>query len=80
MLGPHAVTSTEQSLGGEDFAYVLQEVPGCMAFIGVAPPDEEPQARAGLHHPKMTVHEEWLRRGVALHCAFATRFLARGWE
>jgi hippurate hydrolase len=68
-------------MGGEDFAYVLQRVPGCMAFIGVAPPEEEtPEARPGLHHAKMTVHEEWLTRGVALHCAFATRFLASGWE
>ncbi|GAA4033586.1 M20 family metallopeptidase [Sphingomonas rosea] len=68
-------------MGGEDFAYVLQKVPGCMAFVGVAPPDEAaPGGRAGLHHAKMTVHEEWLTRGVALHCGFATRFLARGWE
>jgi amidohydrolase len=67
-------------MGGEDFAYVLQKVPGCMAFLGVAPPDEEADGRAGLHHPRMTVHEDALRRGVALHCAFATRFLARGWE
>jgi hippurate hydrolase len=67
-------------MGGEDFAYVLQKVPGCMAFLGVAPPSEEPEGRAGLHHPKMTVHEDALAQGVALHCAFATRFLARGWE
>jgi hippurate hydrolase len=67
-------------MGGEDFAYVLQRVPGCMAFLGVAPPGEDAGSRAGLHHPKMTVHEEALQRGVALHCAFATRFLARGWE
>ncbi len=25
-------------------------------------------------------HEDWLQRGVALHCAFATRFLARGFD
>jgi hippurate hydrolase len=67
-------------MGGEDFAYVLQRVPGCMAFLGVSPPDEQAEGRAGLHHPKMTVHEEALQQGVALHCAFATRFLARGWE
>ncbi|GAA4022959.1 M20 family metallopeptidase [Sphingomonas swuensis] len=66
-------------MGGEDFAYVLQRVPGCMAFVGVAPPDEQAEGRPGLHHAKMTVHEDWLQRGVALHCAFATRFLATGW-
>lgn len=67
-------------MGGEDFAYVLQKTPGAMAFIGVAPPGEEAAGRAPLHNSRMTVHEDWLQRGVALHCAFATHFLARGWE
>jgi amidohydrolase len=67
-------------MGGEDFAYVLQKVPGAMAFLGVAPPGEDPAPRAPLHNGKMTIHEDWLERGVALHCAFATRFLASGWE
>jgi hippurate hydrolase len=67
-------------MGGEDFAYVLQKVPGAMAFIGVAPPGEDAAGRAPLHNSRMTIHEDWLQRGVALHCAFATRFLARGWE
>ena len=67
-------------MGGEDFAYVLQRVPGAMAFIGVAPPGEEAAGRAPLHNSRMTIHEESLQRGVALHCGFATRFLARGWE
>jgi hippurate hydrolase len=67
-------------MGGEDFAYVLQKVPGCMAFLGVAPAGEsDPESRPSLHHAKMTLEEQWLQRGVALHCAFATRFLARGW-
>lgn len=67
-------------MGGEDFAYVLQKVPGAMAFLGVAPPGENPAPRAPLHNGRMTIHEEWLGRGVALHCAMATRFLASGWE
>jgi amidohydrolase len=35
MLGPQAVATTEQSLGGEDFAWVLNEVPGALARLGV---------------------------------------------
>ena len=30
------------SMGAEDFSYVLQKVPGAMAFLGVAPPDGDP--------------------------------------
>ena len=67
-------------MGGEDFAYVLREIPGAMAFLGVAPPGEEAAGRAPIHNGRMTVHEDWLQRGVALHCGLATRFLARGWE
>ncbi|MCA1652727.1 MAG: M20 family metallopeptidase [Sphingomicrobium sp.] len=66
-------------MGGEDFAYVLQKVPGAMAILGVAPPDGDPSARAPIHNSKMIVEEAHLARGVALHCALATRFLEAGW-
>jgi hippurate hydrolase len=67
-------------MGAEDFSYVLQKVPGAMAFLGVAPPDGDADARAPLHNPGMMIDESVLPKGVALHCAFATRFLERGWE
>ena len=67
-------------MGAEDFSYVLQKVPGAMAFLGVAPPDGNAADRAPLHNPSMMVDEAVLPKGVALHCAFATRFLERGWE
>lgn len=66
-------------MGGEDFAYVLRQVPGAMAILGVAPADGDPAARAPIHNSRMIVDEAHLARGVALHCAFATRFLAQGW-
>jgi hippurate hydrolase len=68
------------SMGAEDFSYVLQKVPGAMAFLGVAPPGGDAAARAPLHNPGMMIDEAVLPRGVAMHCAFATRFLERGWE
>jgi hippurate hydrolase len=67
-------------MGAEDFSYVLQKVPGAMAILGVAPGDGDPFARAPIHNAKMLVDEAVLPRGVAMHCAFATRFLERGWE
>lgn len=68
------------NMGGEDFSYVLEKVPGAMAFLGVAPPDGEAATRAPLHNPGMMIDEAVLPRGVALHCAFATRFLENGWD
>ncbi|MND06133.1 hypothetical protein D3C83_273370 [compost metagenome] len=51
-----------------------------MAFLGVAAPGSEPQTRAPLHNPAMMIDEAALTKGVALHCGFATQFLASGWE
>ena len=39
MLGSSAVTGTEQSLGGEDFSWMLQQRPGALARLGVRPPE-----------------------------------------
>ena len=68
------------NMGGEDFSYVLEKVPGAMAFLGVAHAGEDAASRAPLHNPGMMIDEAVLPKGVALHCAFATRFLERGWE
>jgi metal-dependent amidase/aminoacylase/carboxypeptidase family protein len=67
-------------MGAEDFSYVLQKVPGAMAILGVAPLEGDPFSRAPIHNSKMMVDECVLPRGVAMHCAFATRFLERGWD
>ena len=68
------------SMGGEDFSYVLEQVPGAMAFLGVSARDEDASSRAPLHNPAMMIDESVLPKGVALHCAFATGFLEKGWE
>ncbi len=39
VLGPDSVTTTSQSLGGEDFAWYLESVPGAMARLGTRTPD-----------------------------------------
>jgi amidohydrolase len=38
-LGPEAAASTPQSLGGEDFAWYLEHVPGALARLGTHSPD-----------------------------------------
>jgi hippurate hydrolase len=65
-------------MGGEDFSYVLREVPGCMAFIGVAADGTDPATNPPLHNTRMTIDERVMAKGVALHCAFAARVLESG--
>jgi len=38
VLGPGSVKSTQQSLGGEDFAWYLERVPGAMLRLGTRTP------------------------------------------
>jgi hippurate hydrolase len=79
IAGDVFVEPAASNMGGEDFSYVLEKVPGAMAFLGVAAPGSDPATRAPLHNPAMMIDESALTAGVALHCAFATRFLEHGW-
>ena len=62
----------------EDFSYVLQKIPGAMAFIGVAPEGSDTRTNPPLHNTRMTIEEEVMARGVAMHCAVAEQFLDNG--
>ncbi|HEU4959475.1 MAG TPA: M20 family metallopeptidase [Sphingomonas sp.] len=67
-------------MGAEDFAYVLREVPGAMAFLGVAPEGSDFRTNPPLHNTRMTIEESVMARGVAMHCAMAERFLNDGMD
>ena len=60
------------AMGGEDFSYVLQKVPGVMAFLGVCPATEpNPRSAPSLHSNRMELNEDGLVHGIALHAAMA---------
>jgi amidohydrolase len=61
-LGPGAAVPTVQSLGGEDFAWYLEHVPGAMARLGVKPPGLE--RPVDLHQGLFDVDEAALAVGV----------------
>jgi hippurate hydrolase len=67
-------------MAGEDFSYVLREIPGAMSFIGVARAGTEPGTNPSLHNVKMMIEEEEMARGVAMHCAVAEQFLDNGFD
>jgi hippurate hydrolase len=71
-------TMSAPIMGGEDFSYVLREVPGAMAFVGVAAPGSDWRTNPPLHNTRMTIDEQVMATGVAMHCAVAERFLDRG--
>jgi amidohydrolase len=61
-LGPGAAVATTQSLGGEDFAWYLDRVPGSMARLGVKPPGLE--RPVDLHQGLFDVDEACLSVAV----------------
>jgi amidohydrolase len=60
-LGREALTETEQSMGGEDFAWYLEQVPGALARLGVRAPDG---AAFDLHQGTFDIDERALGIGV----------------
>ena len=62
-LGPDAARSTTQSLGGEDFAWYLQEVPGALARLGTRTPGDETY---DLHQGDLVVDERAVLAGAML--------------
>lgn len=63
VLGADAVQLTEQSLGGEDFAWYLTKVPGAMARLGTRTPGGR---SFDLHQGDFQVDERAIDAGVLL--------------
>jgi IAA-amino acid hydrolase len=73
MLSAADVHELSPTMGGEDFAFYTEQVPGCFVGLGVRNKDQDPVYF--LHHPKFTVDENALPLGAALHVSYALRSL-----
>ena len=62
-------------MGAEDFSYVLQQVPGAMAFLGARPDGLDPDTAPQNHSNLVVFDEEAMATGVALYAAVAIRHL-----
>ena len=62
-ISADAVTDTVQSLGGEDFGWFLEKVPGALARLGVRTPGTP---AVDLHQPTFDVDDACLEVGVRL--------------
>jgi amidohydrolase len=67
--GLHAIEDTEQSLGGEDFSWYLEKVPGALARLGVRPVGDT--AKRDLHQGDFDIDERALTVGAELFTAAA---------
>jgi hippurate hydrolase len=66
-----AGTMSGPILGSEDFAYVLNRVPGALAFVGACPPDVDPRGAPPNHSNRVQFDESAMADGVAMYAALA---------
>lgn len=62
---------TNPIMASEDFSYILQRVPGALAFLGACPPDTEPADAPPNHSNRVHFDESAFANGVATYSAFA---------
>jgi amidohydrolase len=63
----------ERTMGSEDMAFVMEQVPGCYFFIGSANPEKG--LKAAHHHPQFDFDEAALPKAAALMAAAAVDLL-----
>ena len=70
---PSKITSKIRTMAGEDFSEYLRHAPGAFAFLGSC----NPQAFSHYphHHPRFTIDEAVLPKGVELHVRAALALL-----
>jgi amidohydrolase len=72
-LGPDAfLPAARPSMGGEDFAYYLEKVPGCFFFVGTCPPDRK--AYPPLHSDHYDFTDSALEVGMRMFLEIVRRF------
>jgi amidohydrolase len=76
VLGPDAVVEAPQSLGGEDFAWYLDSIPGALARLGTRVPGSA--SDFDIHQAAFDVDERAIGYGVRLMAATALTALRDG--
>ena len=72
VIDPGLVTEMPNPvMGAEDWSYVLQQVPGAMAFLGTCPPGKNFWEVAPNHSNRMVIDEAAMATGTAMYAAAA---------
>ena len=67
-LGIESIRDRVPSMGGEDFAYFLEQVPGAYFWLGLG------MERGGLHNPRFDFNDEALASGIAVFAGIIERY------
>ena len=62
---------------GEDFAYVLEQIPGVMASLGTRPEGYAEGEAPNAHSNRYLLNEDAMLNGMAMYAAVATAYLEK---
>ncbi len=69
------ITTTFQTMGSEDFSFMMTDIPGCFIFVGSANPKKG--LDFGHHHPKFNIDEACLPYAAAVLAQGAIEILEK---
>lgn len=72
-FGEEVLYDEKPTMGGEDFSFYLDEVPGCFALVGSGNPEKDTQW--AHHHGKFNIDEDAMITGAELYAQYAWAFL-----
>ncbi|MGK4042426.1 amidohydrolase [Heyndrickxia oleronia] len=72
-FGEESLVSEKPTMGGEDFSFYLDEVPGSFALVGSGNPEKDTQW--AHHHGKFNIDEDALAIGAELYAQYAWVYL-----
>lgn len=73
LFGEEQVTEMPATMGGEDFAFYLEKVPGTFIRLGSTAPGI--QNAPGLHTSKLMIDERCIETGIGYYLAVVERYL-----
>ncbi len=74
-FGEDSIYKEEPTMGGEDFSFYLDEVPGSFALVGSG--NAEKDTQWAHHHGKFNVDEDSMVTGAELYAQYAWSFLTK---
>ncbi|MGE7877148.1 amidohydrolase [Peribacillus muralis] len=77
-FGKDVLYNEKPTMGGEDFSFYLDEVPGSFALVGAGNPEKDTQW--AHHHGKFNIDEDALATGSELYAQYAWAYLNEGTE
>ncbi|CAF1764914.1 BnaC09g33210D [Brassica napus] len=72
LLGEESFVEASPIMGGEDFSYFAEAIPGHFAFLGM---QDETKSYASAHSSLYRVNEDALHYGAAVHASMAVQYL-----